>query len=92
MQAARIRQAAGSTSEVQATGDEGSDVKLAELQSVVSWLRREKGIVDLQLQLASDENARLKRQIEYLTKSLQETQATLFEVGFLPRCLCRQTS
>jgi len=92
MQAARIRQAAGSTSEAQATGDEDSDVKLAELQSVVSWLRREKGIVDLQLQLASDENARLKRQIEYLTKSLQETQATLFEVGFPSECLCRQIS
>lgn len=81
-QAARIRQAAGSTSEAQAAeteGGEGSDAKLAELQSVVSWLRREKGIVDLQLQLASDENARLKRQIEHLTKSLQETQATLSE-------------
>ncbi|KXN81784.1 Nucleoprotein TPR [Leucoagaricus sp. SymC.cos] len=83
-QAARIRQAAGSTSEAQAAetqeaGGEDSDAKLAELRSVVSWLRREKGIVDLQLQLASDENARLKRQIEHLSKSLQETQATLSE-------------
>ncbi|KAF9452906.1 hypothetical protein P691DRAFT_659626 [Macrolepiota fuliginosa MF-IS2] len=81
-QAARIRQAAGSTSEAQATeteGGEDSGTKLAELRSVVSWLRREKGIVDLQLQLASDENARLKRQIEHISKSLQETQATLSE-------------
>lgn len=62
-------------------GGEDSDTKLAELRSVVSWLRREKGIVDLQLQLASDENARLKRQIEHLSKSLQETQATLSEVS-----------
>ncbi len=83
-QAARIRQAAGPTSEAEAaeaeTG-EGSDTKYAELRSVVSWLRREKGIVDLQLQLASDENARLKRQIEHLSKSLQETQTTLSEVS-----------
>lgn len=84
-QAARIRQAAGAASEAQATeteGTEDTDAKLAELRSVVSWLRREKGIVDLQLQLSSDENARFKRQIEHLSKSLQETQAMLSEVSF----------
>jgi nucleoprotein TPR len=83
-QAARIRQAASSSSEAQATeteGSEDSDAKLAELRSVVSWLRREKGIVELQLQLASDENARFKRQIEHLSKSLQETQSMLSEVS-----------
>ncbi|XP_006462514.1 hypothetical protein AGABI2DRAFT_71914 [Agaricus bisporus var. bisporus H97] len=81
-QAARIREAAGSTSEAQATEAEGAettDTKVAELRSVVSYLRREKSIVDLQNQLASDENARLKRQIEHLTKSLQDTQTTLSE-------------
>lgn len=83
-QAARIREAAGSTSEAQATEAEGAettDTKVAELRSVVSYLRREKSIVDLQNQLASDENARLKRQIEHLTKSLQDTQTTLSEVS-----------
>jgi hypothetical protein len=91
-QAARIREAAGASSEAQATEAEGAetaDTKVAELRSVVSYLRREKGIVDLQHQLASDENARLKRQIEHLSKSLQDTQTTLSEVSFSTSGNCK---
>lgn len=56
------------------------DTKVSELISVVAFLRKEKDIVDLQLDLSKQENVRLKAQIEYLTQSLQETRATLAEV------------
>lgn len=56
------------------------DTKVSELRSVVAYLRKEKEIVDLQLELSKQENVRLKAQIEHLTQSLQETRATLAEV------------
>ncbi|KAG1718379.1 hypothetical protein EDB19DRAFT_2046239 [Suillus lakei] len=61
--------------------DVGGDVdtKVSELRSVVAYLRKEKEIVDLQLELSKQENVRLKAQIEHLTQSLQETRATLAE-------------
>lgn len=55
------------------------DTKVSELRSVVAYLRKEKEIVDLQLELSKQENVRLKTQIEHLTQSLQETRATLAE-------------
>ena len=79
----RIRQAADSTATEATTGDtEGgdADIKVSELRSAVSYLRKEKGIVDLQLELSKQENVRLKAQIEHLTQSLQESRATLAEV------------
>jgi hypothetical protein len=57
------------------------DTKVSELRSVVAYLRKEKEIVDLQLELSKQENVRLKAQIEHLTQSLQETRATLAEVS-----------
>lgn len=54
--------------------------KLTELRSVVSYLRKEKEIVDLQLELSKQENARLKTQIEHLSQSLQEARTTISEV------------
>jgi nucleoprotein TPR len=65
--------------------DVGGDVdtKVSELRSVVAYLRKEKEIVDLQLELSKQENVRLKAQIEHLTQSLQETRATLAEVRLL---------
>ena len=53
---------------------------MSELRSVVSYLRKEKEIVDRQLELNKQENVRLKAQIEHLTQSLQESRATLAEV------------
>ncbi|KAG1766147.1 hypothetical protein EDD22DRAFT_978513 [Suillus occidentalis] len=82
-QATRIRQAADSSATEGTSGDVdvGGDVdtKVSELRSVVAYLRKEKEIVDLQLELSKQENVRLKAQIEHLTQSLQETRATLTE-------------
>ena len=81
-QATRIRQAAGpSTSSL--PGEDAEDTsssKLSELRSVVAYLRKEKEIVDLQLELSKQENTRLKVQIEHLSQNLQEVRATLAEV------------
>ncbi|KAF8903177.1 hypothetical protein CPB84DRAFT_810991 [Gymnopilus junonius] len=71
-QATRIRQASG-----EAAGD--SDNRIAELRSVVNYLRKEKGIVDLQLEMSKRDNEVLKTQIDRLSLSLQETRATLAE-------------
>src|SRR6267154_3817703 len=83
-QATRIRQAADSSTTEGTSGDAdvGSDVdtKVSELRSVVAYLRKEKEIVDLQLELSKQENVRLKAQIEHHTQSLQEARATLAEV------------
>lgn len=79
-QAARIRQAADPSS-VSTEGDSDNEAaKLTELRSVVSYLRKEKEIVDLQLELSKQENARLKTQIEHLSQSLQEARTTISEV------------
>lgn len=81
-QAARIRQAADT--DASASGDmdtsDDTDGKLAELRSVVSYLRKEKEIVELQLELGKQENTRLKTQIEHLSHTLEETQKVLSEV------------
>lgn len=55
--------------------------KLSELRSVVSYLRKEKEIVELQLELSRQENMRLKTQIEHLSHTLEETQKVLSEVS-----------
>lgn len=80
-QATRIRQAADSSASAPAEGDatDNADAKLAELRSVVQYLRKEKEIVELQLELSKQENARLKGQIEHLSHALDETRATLSE-------------
>lgn len=81
-QAARIRQVADSSTENApdaADGDSDSDAKLAELRAVIGYLRKEKEIVDLQLELCKQENVRLKGQIDHLNRSLQETRNTLSE-------------
>ncbi|KAH7885445.1 hypothetical protein F5I97DRAFT_1885511 [Phlebopus sp. FC_14] len=81
-QASRIRQVADSTAE--STSSEGDtsvdvDTKLSELRSVVAYLRKEKEIVDLQLELSKQETVRLKAQIDHLTHSLQEARTILSE-------------
>lgn len=84
-QATRIRHAADASVPQLAEGEEvidDSDSRLSELRSVVSYLRKEKGIVDLQLEMSKQENERLKAHIERLTQTLQETRTTLSEVRF----------
>lgn len=85
-QATRIQQAADSSAAAATTeGDPTDDVdtKLSELRSVVAYLRKEKEIVDLQLELSKQENVRLKSQLDYLSQSLEETRKTLSEVSFI---------
>ena len=77
-QASRIRQAADSAVTVPVSGEaEESDARMAELRSVVAYLRKEKEIVDLQLELSKQENARLRTQIDHLGQNLEETRNTL---------------
>ena len=86
-QAARIRDAANSSvsasGETDATdnADANADTKLSELRSVVTYLRREKEIVDLQLELSKQENARQKAQIDHLSQNLEEVRKVLSEVN-----------
>jgi nucleoprotein TPR len=67
-QAARIRQAADSSATAQTEGDAtaDSDTKLVELRQVVQYLRKEKEIIDLQLELCKQESAQLKSQVDHL--------------------------
>ncbi|KAH8980106.1 hypothetical protein EDB92DRAFT_1901586 [Lactarius akahatsu] len=78
-QATRIRQAADSTIATSGEGDtaDGTEAKLSELRAVINYLRKEKEIVDMQLELGKQENARLKTQIGHLTRDLEDTRATL---------------
>ncbi|KAG5646523.1 hypothetical protein DXG03_003290 [Asterophora parasitica] len=80
-QANRIKVAASSsfTESSEGDGSGDTDTKLSELRSVVSYLRKEKEIVDLQLELSKQENSRLKAQIEHLTQNLEETRKILSE-------------
>lgn len=83
-QATRIRQAADAPVESNVEGEttDDTDSRLSELRSVVNYLRKEKGIVDLQLEMSKRENEVQKGQIERLSQTLQETRATLAEVCF----------
>ena len=92
-QATRIQQAADSSAAtVTSEGETADDVdtKLSELRSVVAYLRKEKEIVDLQLELSKQENVRLKSQIDHLSQSLEETRATLSEVSIFLRSFWTQ--
>ncbi|KAI0310134.1 TPR/MLP1/MLP2-like protein-domain-containing protein [Amylostereum chailletii] len=80
-QAAKIRQAADAST---ASGGESqpadeADAKLSELRAVIGYLRREKDIVEMQLELSKQESTRLKTQITHLTRDLDETRTTLSE-------------
>ena len=57
---------------------------MAELHSVVAYLRKEHEIGELHLELSKQENIRLKSQIEHLSKTLQETKDALTEVDAFP--------
>ncbi|KAI0647815.1 hypothetical protein C8Q79DRAFT_924901 [Trametes meyenii] len=65
------------TGEAEVSDD--SDTKLTELRSLVTYLRREKEIIELQLELSKQENTRLKTQIDHLSQNLDETRRALSE-------------
>lgn len=82
-QATRIRQATESTASTgvaESDANDNADTKLSELRSVVGYLRKEKEIVDLQLELSKQEATRMKSQIDHLQVTLNETRRTLTEV------------
>ena len=54
---------------VDASGDQ--------LREVIRYLRREKDIVDLQLEFAKQESTRLRQQLEFTTRGLDEARAQL---------------
>lgn len=78
-QAVRIRETADATTTRFTDTLESEDIegKLAELRTVVAYLRKEKGIVDLQLELSKQESARIKAQADQLAKSLEDARSTL---------------
>ncbi|KIJ29665.1 hypothetical protein M422DRAFT_147805, partial [Sphaerobolus stellatus SS14] len=77
-QATRIRQVAEQSS-AEGTTQSGGEEAGSDLQPVIAFLRGEKEIVDLQLELNKQENLRLKTQVEHLSRNLEETRAVLTE-------------
>ncbi|KDR82878.1 hypothetical protein GALMADRAFT_58080 [Galerina marginata CBS 339.88] len=80
-QATRIRQASDAPVDHELPADASGDTenRLSELRVVVNYLRKEKGIVDLQLEMSKRENEVLKTQVDRLSLTLQETRTTLAE-------------
>ncbi|EGX50968.1 hypothetical protein AOL_s00054g704 [Orbilia oligospora ATCC 24927] len=56
-----------------------SDQSLEELRAVITYLRREKEIVDVQLELQTQEAKRIKVQLDHTRKQLDEVRVTLSE-------------
>ena len=64
------------------SGDEGSSEDtpasgLDNLQEIIKYLRREKEIVDVQLELSAQEGKRLKQQLDYVQSQLDDTRLRL---------------
>ncbi|KAK0187834.1 hypothetical protein F5146DRAFT_1060914 [Armillaria mellea] len=80
-QATRIKQAATSSDAPAGEGEGtiGDDTKLSELHSLLGYLQKDKNISELQIDLCKQENMRLFKQVDHLTKTLDETRATLSE-------------
>jgi nucleoprotein TPR len=76
-QAARIRSAAAVAEFVDT---ESTTTNSSDLQSIVTFLRKEKEIADLQLEINKQEIARHKADIERLSKEVDEQKALLTEV------------
>ena len=90
-QAARIRQATeASTSNVLGAGTNETDPDdaAAELRGVITFVRREKEIAELQLDLHKQENTRLKSYSDHLAQSLETARNLLKEVCHSSVSLC----
>ena len=53
------------------------------MRSAVAYLRKEKEIVDLQLELSKQESAQQRSQIEHLSQALEEARTTFSNVRSL---------
>lgn len=51
-----------------------------QLREVIRYLRREKDIIDLQLEFSKQEATRLRQQLEFATRNLEESRQALVEV------------
>lgn len=51
-----------------------------QLREVIRYLRREKDIIDLQLDFSKQETTRLRQQLDFTSRSLEEARQTLQEV------------
>ncbi|KAF8340345.1 uncharacterized protein EI90DRAFT_3035253 [Cantharellus anzutake] len=81
-QATKIRQAVEASPGVAPPADangKDSDNAVAELRAVISFVRREKEIAELQLDLHKQENTRLKSYSDHLAQSLEATRNLLKE-------------
>ncbi len=65
-----------STADEDPDGD-ASALNLDNLQEVIKYLRREKEIVDVQLELSTQEGKRLKQQLDYTQSQLDDTRLRL---------------
>jgi nucleoprotein TPR len=95
----QARQAVGdSTGEGASTADQDSidaitashHSSVEQLRGVIRHLRSDKEVVDYQLQLAKTEATRLKTQLDYATRGLEEARQSLTEVrlsSWLPLAL-----
>jgi nucleoprotein TPR len=54
-----------------------------QLREVIRYLRREKDIIDLQLDFSKQEATRLRQQLDFTSRSLEEARQTLQEVSRL---------
>lgn len=66
-----------SPSEVEFPNEESSRSDFDNLQEVIKYLRREKEIVDVQLELSTQEAKRLKQQLDYTQLQLDDTRLKL---------------
>jgi nucleoprotein TPR len=78
-QAARIRQAADGPGALPAAAGEGAE-QLGELRDIVVFLRKEKEMNDVRLEVVNQENVRLRAQVDHLSQSLAETREMLSQV------------
>ena len=69
-QITRLKKEASSSEDIPASG-------LENLQEVINYLRREKEIVDVQLELSTQECKRLKQQLDYTQSQLDDTRLRL---------------
>ena len=58
-------------------GEDSSAPDLGNLQEVIKYLRREKEIVDVQLELSAQEGKRLRQQLDYAQSQLDDTRLRL---------------
>lgn len=79
-QAARIRELNSSS---EAAGGEfvGTDAQADELRTLIGYLRKDKDILEMQLDLQKQENSRMKTEFERITATLDDTRVRLAEVS-----------